>query len=127
MKLGPHLDGTPEEIKDFVKSIDSEISQYLLPEAIQPTRTIWVIVPALIFALICVSLSIWIENLKENAIAVIVTTAVVGVWLVAVVHRKYQSSGVTWIVAIGCLTVLALAAHAVTLIQLLDRAREVKK
>jgi O-antigen/teichoic acid export membrane protein len=128
MKVGKHVDGTLDEIKGLFSSNDSRLLEFLMPEAFQDSvRVFWVVVPAVLFVGLCISLAYWLSILGRHAVVMVVLAAAVAVWLVAVVHRKYQKPGLTGIVAVGALVILGLATQTVTLEQLLDRARDLRK
>jgi len=126
MKLGKHLEGTPDEIKSVVRDIDPHVLEYLLPEEHRRVALPWLLVPAGLFVVLAALVAISPAPLKPYRVAITVIAFVPAVWLTATVQHKFKSGAVSGIVAVGMLVILAFANGAVTLGQLLDRAKDLK-
>jgi hypothetical protein len=126
MKLGKHLEGTAEEIKSVVKDIDPHVLEYLVPDAHRPVALLWLLLPAGLFVALASIVAISPEVLRPFRAVLTMLAIVPAVWLTAVVHYKFKNGGMSAIVAVGTLIVLAFAAGVVTLGQLLERAKDLR-
>ena len=120
--------GRPEEISDFIKSINNPtLFNYLVPPNAQITKARWMLIPAALLVAICLALAICRRALGDMVSAIVVLAVIVAIWLLVSIHRRFNNRGVTWIIAVGSLVVIALAANSVTLAQLIKSAGEMNK
>jgi hypothetical protein len=121
MKLGP-FEGTAEELRDVVQNHGLDI-EALFERPGSSLAKLWLILPSVAFALVC--LLIWI---LEARLSVTIGLAIVGVlfatWASASVQLKFKNGLATSCVAVGGLLVLLLSCRVMPLRETIDIAKQ---
>jgi hypothetical protein len=108
MKVGK-FEGTPEEIRNLFIGNDLQLADYLeKPE--EPLKTIWFVIPAILFA--CAECVLVIESgLPKSALSLVFLFGGGSVvWLAIAIQVRYKNPWATTVAAIGGLLMLLVAA-----------------
>ena len=125
MKLG-QIEGTPEEITNLFQNNNTNIFDYITrPE--QPIKTIWLIVPIILFLCAICTIIFIIPNDVHWRTFVFIIGCCSGLWFSTIIQLRYKSPWVTGLIAICCLLLLLVALGNITPMQMLDEFKSIKK
>jgi len=131
MKVG-NMEGSPQEIKDFIENNGLNIHDYLekseqpkLPE--NPLGKIWFVIPSLLYltSIIGLILNSTLDKNWQNLIFLIGCCNTI--WLSAIVQIRFNSLKTTILIAISGLLILLMAFEVITANELLQHAKEIIK
>ena len=122
MKFG-NIDGTPEEIREFTENHGLNVGNlFQVPETDGKLETRWVLIPALLVAVVTVVLPIASLDPTPHLIVFLLGVALL-VWLSVSVNIRW-GGWPTAIVAIGAVLILFVAAGFMNPKEAFDAAKE---
>ena len=124
MKIGK-LEGSPEEIRDFIENNGLNIEDYLdRPQP--PLKLVWLIVPVCV---IIVQLS-WLTLFAPTSIAlqtfVFLIGCGAGIWLAVNVQIRFQSTWAATFVAVGVVLIMLVAIGMLSPAELVQQLKEIR-
>lgn len=125
MKFG-HLEGTPEEIRDFFENNGLDANNYFQPVE-RPIHTAWLVAPAVVVLLMVIVL--WLNftaNPRHQWLAFLLG-CLSTVWLGAILQIKYKQPMVTGFAAVGCVVVLVIAFGLLTPLEAIEQLKQFHK
>lgn len=125
MKMG-NMEGSPEEIKDFYQENDLNIAEYIeKPE--NPLKPIWLIVPAIIFALSFSYLTLSAPQSPPTQKMIFLFGCGAGIWLSVSVQIRFNNICAAGIVLIGSILMMLVAIGVITPIEMMQHLKETQK
>ncbi|MCO5163554.1 MAG: hypothetical protein M9939_20695 [Mesorhizobium sp.] len=127
MKVGPHIEGTPEEIRNLFSDKGSMLDQFLTVEPPRIPSKLWLAGPAVVFVALALSCR-FVMTLHEAApvvffLAMLMTAA----WVSFAAHVFFEKWVATWLLFIALFSVALVAAGFVEpkdLPSLLEKAKD---
>lgn len=125
MKIGPY-EGTPEEIKNFFQDSGLQMADYLaVPEA--PIRTVWFLVPGVVFVLALAVLTLLTHLAKPATTLVFLVGAAAALWLAVNAQLRFKNPWAMAVITLGGLLLLLVALGAVTPLEMLQEVKSLNR
>jgi RsiW-degrading membrane proteinase PrsW (M82 family) len=106
MKIGK-VEGTPQEIKDFVGNQGFNPNDYL--DKINKVQTIWIIIPIVLFLILASMLAIWPGLHSTIKIILAFINMLLILWFSCAIQLKYKNATVTTLCFIVTFLILSIA------------------
>lgn len=125
MKVG-NLNGTPEEIKDFIANQGLDINSLLNIPPPKP-KIYWLIFSVLLFCVFVLIITVF-ENLSPNYFSLMVLGGFgSAIWMAACLQIRYNNLKLTLLVLFLTLILLLMATRAISLYEAFEYLKELQR
>lgn len=120
MKIGQHIEGSPEEIQNFFENNGLNLEDYIEKPDNNKLDLKWLIIPIGLF--ISCSVLISTKAIVNEIWVVIITLLDLGfmVWTTASIQLKFKNAWVTGFSLLGLVIMLLFSAGLITLVEATD-------
>mgnify|MGYP000624353089 CR=1 FL=1 len=113
------VEGTPEEIKDFVQTENFSATEFFKPEALS-IHNKWVIIPAAIF-IVCIIINIFCPTPDKWSLLINVIGICSACWLAFSSQIAWKQMIITGLIPVFAIIILMLSSSQITMAEAMEK------